>query len=90
MVATPNQAKSVIIRADDGRRIKLRCPVCGDETWMQGHGAKDVEEFHPVLVATTSNKGLVSVKVMQFFCGNCSFSMQFADIDTVTVEDISQ
>jgi len=86
MATAEADPKSVIIRTDDGRRIKLRCPVCGDESWLQAQGAKDVEEFQPVLLANSANKGLVSVPIIQLFCGNCGHSMQFGSVETVGVE----
>lgn len=86
MTSAEAEPKSVIIRTDDARRIKLRCPVCGDEGWLQAQGGKDVEGFEPILVANSNNKGLVSVPIIQLFCQNCGYSIQFGSIENVLVE----
>ncbi|HLY46973.1 MAG TPA: hypothetical protein VKQ73_15430 [Stellaceae bacterium] len=86
MATAEAEPRFVIIHTDDARRIKLRCPVCGDEGWLQAQGAKDVDGFQPVLLANSTNKGLVSVPIMQLFCQNCGYSIQFGSVENVTLE----
>ena len=86
MAAAEVETKSVIIRTHDDQRIKLRCPVCGSETWAQGEGAEGIEGFEPVLVANSANRGMVSMSIIQLFCGNCGYSVQFGQVENVAIE----
>jgi hypothetical protein len=63
----------------------LRCPVCGAEEWTQGNAAPGIENFQPAVTANSS-QGLIVMPVTQFFCGNCGYSLQFANIESVSIE----
>jgi predicted RNA-binding Zn-ribbon protein involved in translation (DUF1610 family) len=86
MATEEGATKGVLIRTHDGQRIKLRCPVCGDEAWLEAKGAPDVEDFQPILVANSKNKGMVYVSATAFFCGNCGYAAQFAQIGDVKMD----
>jgi hypothetical protein len=86
MAAADVVTKSVVIRTRDGQRIKLRCPICGDETWAQGQGIEGVEGFQPILVANSTNKGMLSMPVTQLACGNCGHATQFVSLENVSIE----
>jgi predicted RNA-binding Zn-ribbon protein involved in translation (DUF1610 family) len=90
MATTDVPAKIVLIRTVDGQRVKLRCPVCGDEAWAQAQPAPDVEEFQPVIVANSKNKGIVSMSITPLFCANCGFAAQFVTIENVSLEIVDK
>jgi predicted RNA-binding Zn-ribbon protein involved in translation (DUF1610 family) len=76
---------SVSVRTADDQRIKLRCPICGAEEWTQGNAAPGIENFQPAVTANSS-KGLIIMPVTQFFCGNCGYSLQFANVESGSIE----
>ena len=87
MATAEGVAKTVIIRTHDGQRIKLRCPVCQDETWLEAQGAPDVQGFQPMLVANSTNKGMISMPITQLVCSNCGCAIPFVSVENVTIEN---
>ena len=83
--ASAVDGRAVSLQTLDGQRMRLHCPICASERWMQTSAHPEAQGVQPVLTATSTNMGLLAMPVNQFICRNCGYSLYFMPVENVSL-----